>query len=717
MEALLLAAAGILGVGVVLFALRSRGTRRSRSVIVYDRRRIEVTGDSRDPTVIAKTIERLQQGERQRQQAEQAAAEERSRVEVPEPQPSEPPSAGAEPPPEASRRWDGNFRIDPGTVDHGGRAMATGRSHRRGDIPKAQPAHRESRFANVRFTTPDGRHVPSTRPVEESSVLLLRLAIGGVDPRSLVAKPVAFPLVSDAVLTLRVLVASTDFVFAERPEDLEAGVQALELPLVLPPTGPSRTINGEPELVVATKAPARAGNARIRICYYYRDAVVQSQVVTATVGGTAGGIQAQVDYTASDTFADLDKIAVRPRVSVVTNESGGLHTVLVRKAGTAGDPTTARPTSVPHTPLGEVVKDLRSQLTLRGSTKVARSRRDLEEDLRTLAPLGRRLYRHLFLDVKDILPLHAGPRPIVSITRPRYVRFSLPWNYLYEIGIPEAHSERTPVCPLVTEWDERSPLVPEPMDECPRSKDVPHVEGLLCPFGFWGFRQPLEAPPSVAFADATVVVPRGASIAIGETNKGVNKGDLDAHIARLERLFSDRFATGLSARHTKVAGLRKTLEADLPIVYFLCHGHKEPGKTDTWLGLGDGEFFSSDDFVDWVSAGRMQDRVIWDKVRPLIVINACHSVDISPETLVGYVDAFSAGANAKGVIGTEVRVPVPFAMTWAEAFFGALVKDGADALTALARARWTFLSQGNLFGLVYTPYCWGHLRLTGDEAA
>ena len=91
------------------------------------------------------------------------------------------------------------------------------------------------------------------------------------------------------------------------------------------------------------------------------------------------------------------------------------------------------------------------------------------------------------------------------------------------------------------------------------------------------------------------------------------------------------------------------------------------------------------------------------------MINACHSLQIEPETLVGYVDAFSS-ADAKGVIGTEVRVPVPLAMAWAETFFASLIA-GDDALTALQAARLHFLQHGNLFALAYTAHCWAHLKL------
>src|SRR5262249_15194173 len=102
---------------------------------------------------------------------------------------------------------------------------------------------------------------------------------------------------------------------------------------------------------------------------------------------------------------------------------------------------------------------------------------------------------------------------------------------------------------------------------------------------------------------------------------------------------------------------------------------------------------------------------MWGKTRPLVLINACHSLDIEPHTLLGYVDVFADFCHATGVIGTEVKVPQDDAMAWAEIFLESFLAPGATAATALSTARRAFLERGSLFGLVYTAHCWSHLAV------
>jgi hypothetical protein len=152
-------------------------------------------------------------------------------------------------------------------------------------------------------------------------------------------------------------------------------------------------------------------------------------------------------------------------------------------------------------------------------------------------------------------------------------------------------------------------------------------------------------------------------------------------------------------------------------VYFYCHGDKDQvGSADTFLSVGDRDQIKATELIDLFDAGFAENRVIWDRVRPLVLINACHSLEISPATLVSYVDAFVGGGNAVGVIGTEVKVPQRLAMDWAEAFFAALLRPDGQAGAALQAARFDFLATGNLFGLVYTAHCWSHLQLTAPVA-
>ena len=580
----------------------------------------------------------------------------------------------------------------------------------------APPARPPTRYANAVVSDEAGRRLEPTRPLVPEAVLGLRLSIGPLDRQSQVTDPVAFPdhvLPRDGVV-LRVLVSSADFSVGATVEDLARGLRSVEKTFLLPGDGtPATAADGRAWLDFALRPPA-AGPARVRIGYYYRDAPVQSQVLVTDLDGP-GGFTITTDYTASAALDDLTSIPETPRLSITTNTNGaGTHGIVLRPPGDM--PADATAFSLPDDTIGPLVNDLRKALVYRAAEDRRRKKKDLIEDLRELAPLGRELYRQLFLQARDVLGelRRAEPRPIVHIARPRHVRFTVPWNYLYEIALPD-DVKKAVVCPLVTDWDENSPLVAGPTNACPRAGDVPHTKDLLCPFGFWGFSQMVEAPASAKDPNATIAFAPRAVVAVGETKK-VDTAALAAHVARLRALFAARFADVAVKEGSTKADILGLLSADLPVVYFYCHGDKDQiGGPDTFLSVGDKEQIKATELIDLFDTAFAENKVIWDRVRPLVLINACHSLEISPATLVSYVDAFVGGGNAVGVIGTEVKVPQRLAMEWAEAFFAALLVKGAQAGGALQAARFDFLASGNLFGLVYTAHCWAHLSLT--EAA
>jgi hypothetical protein len=97
------------------------------------------------------------------------------------------------------------------------------------------------------------------------------------------------------------------------------------------------------------------------------------------------------------------------------------------------------------------------------------------------------------------------------------------------------------------------------------------------------------------------------------------------------------------------------------LIYFFCHGNQPRiGDPNTYLAVGNDGAITAQDFIGWLTGWRKAlKRRIWDAVRPLVFINACHSLAVEPETLVSYLDAFVTWGHAAGVIGTEVKVAQP----------------------------------------------------------
>jgi hypothetical protein len=99
----------------------------------------------------------------------------------------------------------------------------------------------------------------------------------------------------------------------------------------------------------------------------------------------------------------------------------------------------------------------------------------------------------------------------------------------------------------------------------------------------------------------------------------------------------------------------------------------------------------------------------WRYNSPLVLLNGCHTAELTPKALVNFVDVF-ASAYASGLIGTEITISEQVAIEAAEVFLDCF-KDNEPVKTALNKMRKQFLSKGNLLGLVYTAYCSMDLRL------
>src|SRR3546814_14323702 len=61
--------------------------------------------------------------------------------------------------------------------------------------------------------------------------------------------------------------------------------------------------------------------------------------------------------------------------------------------------------------------------------------------------------------------------------------------------------------------------------------------------------------------------------------------------------------------------------------------------------------------------------------------------------------------GARGVIGTECRMPAQFAAQWADAFFDALLAGQPLGETVLALRRGFLSEHGNPLGLLYGLHC------------
>ncbi len=591
----------------------------------------------------------------------------------------------------------------------------------------------ESRYANAVISDAQGRERWSLRRViQPEDLLLLSVDIGPLSSLSQVEEPVPFPdkQLPAGDLVIDVVVTSTSFTVGP----FTAGAGGLRVPaghahashFVLPGDGePARAADGSPALTFVLAAPRSPGPARLRVIYYFRGAIVQSQLLTAVIGAPALGRRRWArtwslvtDYTITAELPRVADITRRPRLSVVLNGDGAGHEIYVRTPGPAGGPPPAAAVSLPPA-IGDAVRDLRRALAAEpvAPTTVTQSRAQLITAMRTVAPLGWQLCAALFPGLQEVLySLQTEPAPaILHVARPAGVTLSVPWALLYTTSIDSRHGpgfQSVPICPLISNWDGRAPLVSSGQMSCPYSGSISHNADLLCPSGFLGYRHDIEQLNSADRPVVTITAPSGSRVVIAETAYQIDRKALQGNVTGLRQAFARLPGIEVAEAASKDL-LKQLICTDLPVIYFLCHGERpRAGSRETFLGIGNREHLTPADFIGWVQDAFLSRQIrVWDQVRPLIFINACHSAELDPAALFNYIDAFVGMGHAAGVIGTEVKVSQQLAMEFARCFFDELLSPGVTVGMAMRHARLAFLAKGNLFGLDYTPYCWADLTV------
>ena len=104
-------------------------------------------------------------------------------------------------------------------------------------------------------------------------------------------------------------------------------------------------------------------------------------------------------------------------------------------------------------------------------------------------------------------------------------------------------------------------------------------------------------------------------------------------------------------------------------------------------------------------------RIRWQKIRPLVFINGCHTTQLTPERALDLVTAFVSTSHAAGVVGTEISIFEPIAVTFAEECFRRFLLEKETLGDAIRGARLKMLQEGNPLGLVYIPYALPGLHL------
>ncbi|HKQ99998.1 MAG TPA: CHAT domain-containing protein, partial [Pyrinomonadaceae bacterium] len=140
------------------------------------------------------------------------------------------------------------------------------------------------------------------------------------------------------------------------------------------------------------------------------------------------------------------------------------------------------------------------------------------------------------------------------------------------------------------------------------------------------------------------------------------------------------------------------------LIYFYCHAAAKTAQDAPYLKLGGGTKLKSSDLTN--AGGRSFSLTS----APLVFINACESGEMSPFFYDDFLSYF-VSRGARGVIGTECKIPAVFASEWARRFFARFLPGKSLGELFLELRREFFFDHKNLLGLAYALYCDGDTQI------
>lgn len=237
---------------------------------------------------------------------------------------------------------------------------------------------------------------------------------------------------------------------------------------------------------------------------------------------------------------------------------------------------------------------------------------------------------------------------------------------------------------------------------------------------FLGMKHVIEQMPLGGYGSDTriVCVPPGLAVALN-LNQDIDPTTQTDVVAQQSQYWQDRAAGNpvLALRtSTTTAQLVQALsnpDTVDQIIYFYCHaqavGLVGGGPDASTLTMGRN---------DVITLGELKNRAPTEIIlrgAPLVFINACESAELSPSFYSGFVPYFMS-KGARGVIGTECKVPVLFGAAWAKSFFEEFLQGASLGELVLMKRRDFFLRHNNLLGLLYGVYCNIDTQLVSEAA-
>ena len=494
------------------------------------------------------------------------------------------------------------------------------------------------------------------------------------------------------------------------------------------------SLRGENELLnrrlfFPVKTPPEAGTHQLRCNIYFQQTLVQSRLITIEVSADprerAGALTSVLDYNLSHSLngRQLQNMG-NNRLSIMLNDNGnGTHGLRFFGAddSTQDSELFKNDSTLTEGALQDLIKQARDALRTvawgGGAYKPNKPYRyakkasdnQFKKDLILLAKAGYRFYRAL---IKDLANGRSGSKELeklmktsgqIQIAAKQAARLVIPAAMFYDYPLDSSlgTSDYT-LCETFTKSLDDNTLLEETacfQGNCPSHGD----RKIVCPSGFWGYRHRLGLPLDVAGAPdapSAISVDGNLEMTVAVSTDPafkMRKGHEDA----LKQL-DDKLVWNYADSRDEALG---AMEATSPhVMYFYCHGGLD--GTIPFIHVGDP---SQDRGITPDNLGAYD--IYWEKKRPLVFINGCHTTALEPDSAIDLVTEFISESAAAGVIGTEITLFEPIAVTFGEECLQRFLVKRQTIGESVRGARLQMLHERNPLGLVYIPYVMANLKL------
>src|SRR5262249_37963121 len=149
--------------------------------------------------------------------------------------------------------------------------------------------------------------------------------------------------------------------------------------------------------------------------------------------------------------------------------------------------------------------------------------------------------------------------------------------------------------------------------------------------GFWGVRHAIELPPSTGRRIPQEVRARDQPKGVVIRSLALDDELTKRHFALLRAALGGFTFEDVASRDEACAALADELE----LVEFYCHGRGE--GVEQWLEVGRDERIYPSQITTWQVSDWGGGKRHWQETAPLVLLNGCHTAELTPQSPVSFV--------------------------------------------------------------------------------